>query len=450
MPQSLTIRELAHRLRDGRTTSEALVEACLVAVASRDRELNAFITVLADDARARALETDRERASGVDLGALHGIPLSVKDLIDLEGVPTTAASRVRADHRAPSDAPALGRLRSAGAIFIGKTNLHEFAFGTTGDDSAYGPTRNPHSPDCIAGGSSSGSAVSVATGMAVASVGTDTGGSIRIPAAACGVVGLKPTFGEVSCDGVVALGPTLDHVGPLGRTVDDVAFVYQALAGLEISGAADPSEDTPVRLAVPRAYFLDVLDDEVRTQFEGLLDRLRATGCTIDDVEIPHAEDMATTYRHTVLYEAVRSHQATLSTRRDDYSPAVRERLKLGYGVSDTDYEHAQHSRDTLRKEVDAALFTRDAIVLPTLPIPAPPLGTEKVTLGERSYEIRDLTLRLTQLFDLTGHPALSVPMGTTARGLPCATQLVGGRGETMKLLEVGARYEDVFLRSSS
>ncbi len=445
MLQSLTIRELANRLRDGRTTSEALVEACLVAIASRDGELNAFITVLADDARARALQADQERTSGIDLGPLHGIPISVKDLIDLEGVPTTAASRVRAGHRALADAPALGRLRAAGAIFIGKTNLHEFAFGTTGDDSAYGPTRNPHAPDRIAGGSSSGSAVSVATGMAMASVGTDTGGSIRIPAAACGVVGLKPTFGEVSCDGVVALGPTLDHVGPLGQTVDDVALVYQALAGLEINGAAGPSQDSPVRLAVPRAYFLDVLDDEVRMQFEHLLERLRATGCTIDDVEIPHAEDMATTYRHTVLYEAVRSHQASLTTGRDDYSPAVLERLELGYSVSETDYENAQHSRDTLRKEVDAALYTRDAIVLPTLPIPAPPLGTEKVTLDDHSHGIRDLTLRLTQLFDLTGHPALSLPTGTTTRGLPCATQLVGGQGETTRLLQLGARYEDVF-----
>jgi aspartyl-tRNA(Asn)/glutamyl-tRNA(Gln) amidotransferase subunit A len=440
-----SIRELATRLRDGRTTSEALVETCLVAIASRDGELNAFITVLADDARARALRADQERASGVDLGPLHGIPISVKDLIDLEGVPTTAASRVRSGHRAPSDAAALGRLRAAGAVFIGKANLHEFAFGTTGDDSAYGPTRNPHAPDRIAGGSSSGSAVSVATGMAVASVGTDTGGSIRIPAAACGVVGLKPTFGEVSCDGVVPLGPTLDHVGPLGRTVDDVALVYQALAGLELSGATGSSGETPVRLAVPRAYFLDVLDDEVRRQFERLLDRLRATGCAIDDVDIPHAEDIATTYRHTVLYEAVRAHRASLTTHRSDYSPAVRERLELGFDVSDTDYENAQQVRDTLRREVDAALHTRDALVLPTLPIPAPPLGTENVTLGDREHGVRDLTLRLTQPFDLTGHPALSIPTGTTTCGLPCATQLVGGQGETMRLLRLGARYEDIF-----
>ncbi len=450
MMQSLPIRELANRLRDGRTTSEALVEACLEAIASRDATLNAFITVLADDARARARQADRERASGIDLGSLHGIPLSVKDLMDLEGVPTTAASRVRSGHRAPSDAAALGRLRDAGAVFIGKTNLHEFAFGTTGDDSAYGPTRNPHAPSCIAGGSSSGSAVSVAAGMAVASVGTDTGGSIRIPAAACGVVGLKPTFGEVSCDGVIPLGPTLDHVGPLGRSVDDVAIVYQALAGLELRGAAGSSVDTRARLAVPRAYFLERLDDEVRWQFDGLLDRLRAAGCVIDDVEIPHAEDIATTYRHTVLYEAVRSHEASLTTQRDDYSAAVRERLELGRGVSDTDYQNAQHSRDTLSQEVDAALSTRNALVLPTLPIPAPPLGTETVTLGDRRYGIRDLTLRLTQLFDLTGHPALSLPTGTTSSGLPWATQLVGGRGETMRLLQVGEGYEEVFSRKSS
>ena len=215
-----TIAELGPRLRRGEVAAGALVEECLATIAARDPALNAFITVLSDDARRQARRLDAELARGVDRGPLHGIPLSLKDIIDLAGTPTTAASRLRDGHRAVADAPVTARLRAAGAIVVGKCNLHEFAFGTTGEESAYGPTRNPHAPEHVPGGSSSGSAVSVAAGMALASVGTDTGGSIRIPASCCGVVGLKPSHGEVSAAGIVPLAPSLDHVGPhraLGR-----------------------------------------------------------------------------------------------------------------------------------------------------------------------------------------------------------------------------------------
>ena len=219
------IVERAARIRTGRTTVSEVIEECLDAITRLDDELNAFITVSVDEAKAAARHADAEIAAGRDLGPLHGIPVSVKDIIDLRGLPTTAASRVRAGDRATADAPVLARLREAGAIFVGKCNLDEFAFGTTGEVSAFGPTRHPHVPGRMPGGSSSGSAVSVAAGMALASIGTDTGGSIRIPSAACGVVGLKPTFGELSCEGVVPLARTLDHVGPIGLTVADVGLV---------------------------------------------------------------------------------------------------------------------------------------------------------------------------------------------------------------------------------
>ena len=447
MPPLRTIADAAARLRDGRTTAVELVERCLDAIARRDGELNAFITVMAEDARAAAARADRDRAAGRPLGPLHGIPVSVKDLLDLRGLPTTAASRARAGHRAAADAPVLAALRRAGAIFIGKCNLHEFAFGTTGADSAFGPTRNPHAPARVAGGSSSGSAVSVAAGMALASVGTDTGGSIRIPAAACGVVGLKPTFGELSCDGVVPLAPTLDHVGPLGLTVDDVATVYRALAGGGAAAAAagggdDGGPPAAVRIGLPRRYFLDLLDPDVRTAFEAAVDRLRAGGAEPAAVDIPHAPEISRTYRHTQLREAYAAHAATLEARGGDYSPAVRQRLELGRSVSAADYARAQELRETLGDEVDAALAGRHALLLPTLAIPAPRLGAEQVGVGDRTIDVRSVTLRLTQLFNLTGHPAVSIPCGTTPDGLPCAAQLVGRRGATARLLEVGARCE--------
>ncbi len=446
VPPLPTIADAAARLRDGRTTAVELVERCLDAIARRDGELNAFITVTDDDARAAAAQADRERAAGRPLGPLHGIPVSVKDLLDLRGLPTTAASRARAGHRAASDAPALAALRRAGVIFIGKCNLHEFAFGTTGADSAFGPTRNPHAPAHVAGGSSSGSAVSVAAGMALASVGTDTGGSIRIPAAACGVVGLKPTFGELSCDGVVPLAPTLDHLGPLGLTVDDVAAVYRALAGggAAVVAAGGGGDGGAIRIGLPRRYFLDLLDPAVRTAFEAALDRLRADGAELAAVDIPHAPEIHWTYRHTQLREAYAAHAATLAARGNDYSPAVRQRLELGRSVSPADYARAQELRETLRREVDAALAGCHALALPTLAIPAPRLGAEEVAVGDRTIDVRSVTLRLTQLFNLTGHPAVSIPCGTTPDGLPCAAQLVGRRAATAQLLELASRCEAV------
>ena len=444
-----TIAGAAARLRDGRTTAVELVEGCLAAIARLDGRLNAFITVAADAARAAARQADRDRAAGQATGPLHGIPVSVKDLLDLRGLPTTAASRVRAGHRAAVDAPVLAALRRAGAIFIGKCNLHEFAFGTTGADSAFGPTRNPHAPAHAAGGSSSGSAVSVATGMALASVGTDTGGSVRIPAAACGVVGLKPTFGELSCDGVVPLARTLDHVGPLALTVGDAAVVYRALAagGFDPAAEEGAAEDDAaggdgqagaVRLGLPRRYFLDRLDAAVRAAFEAAVGRLQAAGARVAPVAIPHAAEIAGAYRRTQLREAADAHAATLRTRAGEYSPAVCRRLELGLSVGPAEYERAQQMRAALRGEVDAALAGRQALILPTLPIPAPRLDAADA----QADGVRALMLRLTQLFNLTGHPAISIPCGTTPDGLPCAVQLVGRRGATGQLLGLAARCE--------
>src|SRR5215213_6130757 len=210
----MTVEEFGRQWRARAITSEQATEDCLRRVDADNPKLNAFITVMAQSARRQAREADRELAAGRDRGPLHGVPISIKDLLDIRGVPTTASSRVREGHVAERDAPTVAHLRQAGAVLIGKTNLHEFAFGTTSEDSAFGPVRNPHDPTRSAGGSSGGSAVSVAAGMALASVGTDTGGSVRIPAGACGIVGLKPSLGEVSTDGCVPLSRTLDHIGP--------------------------------------------------------------------------------------------------------------------------------------------------------------------------------------------------------------------------------------------
>jgi aspartyl-tRNA(Asn)/glutamyl-tRNA(Gln) amidotransferase subunit A len=407
------------------------VGAALEKIAELNPTLNAFITVLDADARSQP------RAPG----PLHGLPISIKDLIDVKGVPTTAASRARAGHVATTDATVVQRLRQAGAVIVGKNNLHEFAFGTTNEESAFGPARNPHDPRRSPGGSSGGSAAAVAAGMSWASIGTDTGGSIRIPAAACGVVGLKPAFGEIPTTGVYPLSVSLDHVGPLTNSVTDAWTVYEVMKGSPVSEkVATPVSN--VRLGKLGGYFLEKLDPEVYLRFEEALARLTASGASILDVTMPHAEDISLTYGRITLPEAFAVHVKGLETNPDGYSASVRARLEAGRNVTREDYERAQKDRVMLRGEVDTLLSRCDALVLPTLPIPAPLLGATMVAIGSSQEDVRPIMLRLTQLFNLTGHPAISIPCGVTSLGLPCGFQLVGRRSGTVDLLRLSLGCE--------
>ncbi len=438
-----TIGELAPRLRTGDVSSERLTRACLAQIERLNPSLNAFITVTAEAALDEARTADREIAAGTYRGPLHGIPVSLKDLIDQQGVPTTAASHVRDGHVAAADAPLVTRLREAGAVLVGKTNLHEFAFGTTNEDSAYGPARHPLDPTRSPGGSSGGSAVSVATGMAMASIGTDTGGSIRIPAAACGVVGLKPSLGEVDATGVVPLSWTMDHVGPLCRSVNDAAILLDVLRGTTPRPEATPKPEA-ITLGVLRGPWFERVDPAVGAAFAATCERLRAAGVTLRDMTIPHAEDTGTIYLHLVLGEAAAYHGTTLEATPEAYQPEVRLRLEMARNVLAEDYVRALRGRAALLAEVDAALTGCDALLLPGLAIPAPPLGTVSLDVGGTDEPIRNAMLRLTQLFNITGHPALTIPCGSTAHGLPVGAQFVGQRDRTGALLQVGRSVEAV------
>jgi aspartyl-tRNA(Asn)/glutamyl-tRNA(Gln) amidotransferase subunit A len=440
--EARTIAGLARALKAGDITSEAITVQCLDRIAGRNPSLNAFITVLADDALAQARDADREIAAGRHRGALHGIPISLKDLIDLRGTPTTAASRVRQGHVAETDAPVVARLREAGAVFIGKTNLHEFAFGTTNEESAFGPAHHPLDPARSPGGSSGGSAASVLDGMCFASIGTDTGGSIRIPSAACGLVGLKPALGEIPTAGVVPLSGTLDHVGPLCLSVTDAEIVYDALRGGGTVPRKDPSSPRGVSIGVLRGYFTALLDPQVASAFEGVCRRLRDAGVELEDVEVPHASEIAAVYLHIVLVEAAALHARTLESRAADYTPSVRLRLEMGRYILGEDYVRALRGRDVLRREVDGLLAGRDGLLLPSLAVPATRLGATTVRVGASEEPIRNITLRLTQLFNLTGHPALTMPCGTTDEGLPIGAQLVGYGVQTPALLQLARSLE--------
>ena len=382
-----------------------------------------------DEAMAQAREADREFAAGHDRGPLHGVPIALKDLIDVRGSRPTAASHVRSERPAERDATVVARLRESGAVLIGKNNLHEFAYGTTSEDSAFGPTRNPHDLTRSPGGSSGGSAACVAADMAFASLGTDTGGSIRIPAAACGVVGLKPAWGEVSTEGVVPLSPTLDHVGPLARTVTDAWLVYRALIGLHDMPPPGSVESPDSRFCGrTSAMYWTMRSGAIRRFFEPATRRRgshrRGKHCSlgIHRADLPH-------------YPAGRRRGVPRADTRER-SRAVHgtgaAQARMGRYVLAEDYARALAGREVLRTEVNRALIGYDAVVLPALPIPAPTLGTEVVMLNNSDHPLRAVMLRLTQLFNLTGHAAISIPCGRTRAGLPCGLQLAGHTTESL------------------
>jgi aspartyl-tRNA(Asn)/glutamyl-tRNA(Gln) amidotransferase subunit A len=440
----MTIAEIAPRLAKGELRSEKLTEECLSQIEALNPKLNAFITVTADAALAAARTADREIAAGRYLGPLHGIPMSLKDLIDLEGTPTTAASRVRKDHVAGADAVVTARLRQAGAVFVGKTNLHEFAFGTTTEDTAYGAAKNPVDATRSPGGSSGGSAIAIATGMSLGTVGTDTGGSIRIPAAACGIVGLKPEWGQISAAGVVPLSRQLDHVGPLAACVTDAWIQYNAMlpAALRVHEALDPAGLRNLRLGVPRGYLFDRLDADVERVVLETLESLRSAGATLVDVAVPHATDMAAIYLHLVFGDAAEYHARTLTSRPDDYTPPVRLRLEMARYVLAEDYIRAQRGKAIIAAEIDRGLDGVDALVLPSMPIPAPPLGAATMPVKGGPETVRALMLRCTQPFNLSGHPAVSLPCGRTPAGLPIGLQLAGHKGRTPALIQAALAVE--------
>jgi aspartyl-tRNA(Asn)/glutamyl-tRNA(Gln) amidotransferase subunit A len=434
------IADAASLLRTRSVSATELVRDAIARAENR-RDLNAFTLLMRDQALAEAADADREIASGRYRGPLHGIPITVKDLVDVRGTQTSAGSKVPAAI-APADAPVVRRLRDAGAIVIGKTNLHEFAFGTTSDETAFGAVHNPVDRTRSAGGSSGGSAAAVGTGIGFASVGTDTGGSIRIPAAACGIVGLKPTFGEVPCSGVIPLSTTLDHVGPLARSVADASLMFQAMKSASVHGIAPAGG--ALSFGVPRQYFFERLDPGVRRCVDLAIARVIDAGYSVRETTISGAEYTPDVYLHICLPEASCYHAASLTEHADRYSPGVRLRLEMGRYILAEDYVRAMRLRAELTAAVDRALERCDALLLPTMPIPAPKIGATVVDVDGVETPVRATMLSRTQLFNITGHPAIALPAGKGPEGLPRSIQVVGHRGRTERLLDIAAALEEI------
>ncbi|MEV7360240.1 amidase [Kitasatospora sp. NPDC091276] len=449
-PYELSLAAAAEEIRARRLSPVELADSVLDRIELVEPHLGAYVAVTAERARRAAREAEQEAARGLHRGPLHGVPMGLKDLIDVAGLATTASSRVRADHRAQADSTVAARLAAAGAILVGKTHTHEFAYGLTTPQ-----TGNAWDRGRVAGGSSGGSAVAVAAGAATFALGTDTGGSIRVPAALNGVVGLKPTYGLVPRHGVASLSWSLDHVGPIARTVEDTALVLDALAGHDPRDPASlatpavghrPGADTDLaglRVGVPRSYYFDRVDVEVEAAVRRAIEHLEALGARLVDVDIPMTRYLQATLWGLVAPEATAYHERSLRAVPELYQADVRALLEAGELMTAGDYLRAQRSRTLMRQEWARMLEEVDVIAAPTVPVTAVRTDQEAVTWPDGTVEsVPDAYVRLSAPANITGVPALSVPVGRDAAGLPIGMQLLGRPLGERTLLRVGHAYE--------
>jgi aspartyl-tRNA(Asn)/glutamyl-tRNA(Gln) amidotransferase subunit A len=452
---SQPFHEWSRSIRNRRVSPVELVEATVSRIEAIDPSLHSFITFCPDQAMDRARRAEREIARGRYLGPLHGIPMALKDLYNSAELRTTYGSRIFGDYNPQKDATALLKLKQGGAIQLGKLNLHEFAYGATSANPHYGTARNPWNTDCIPGGSSGGSAAAVRAGLVGFSLGSDTGGSIRIPAALCGIVGLKPTYGRISRNGMFPLSWSMDHAGPMTRTVRDAAFVLNAVAGPDPGDPATFGSDEVdyvealgslvvrgLKIGVPERFFLDLIDQEVAEAYQRALDLLRELGLELVPVSLPLWDHTALISSLILGSEASSVHRALMRKHKDKYDPIVKNRILFGYFITADQYLLGQRMRRLLIRQMDELMQQIDLLVTPTTPICATPVGQDCCRLGGADHEVDALLLRCTRLANQTGQPAISLPCGFSKRGLPVGLQLVGRLYDEITVLRTAAAFE--------
>lgn len=450
----LSISELGRLFRTRKLSPVELAQHFLAHIGQHNPELNAYLTITTDLALAQARQAEKELCSPRsqkfrrDRGPLHGIPISLKDNIHTAGIRTTAGAKFLKDFVPEKDAQLVTQLKKAGAVILGKTNLHEFAYGVTSNNPHYGPTRNPWDTARIPGGSSGGAAATVAAGLCVAAIGTDTGGSIRIPASLCGVVGFKPALHSVSVDGVIPLSPTLDAVGTIARSVEDAALLLNAIRAHNISSPSKATAKRKFTLGIPKEFFFDVLSSEVQAIFESALKTLRKAGCKIKEISILLLNETESAGNNIAWAEATHYHQKMgwFPKHSSDYGEDVRARLEIGTRVTASTYLEAMEQREALIQQFHSTLARDkiDALVVPTTPIAAPLIGEESTTLHGKDHATRALLLRLNRPANLAGVPAISIPCGLTLSGLPLGLQFIGPTSSESVLFSMAQLFERV------
>ena len=447
----MTVREIGWLIRSRKVSCKELVEQTFADLRERDK-FNSLITLTADEALAEAKQRDRELAAGIDRGPFHGVPVAYKDLFYTRGVRTTGGSLLFRDFVPEYNATAVERLETAGAISIGKTNLHELAYGITSKNPHYGWVRNPLDPTRLAGGSSGGSAALIAGGFIPMSLGTDTGGSIRIPASFCGIVGLKPTYGRVSRHGVVPLTFSLDHVGPLGACVDDCAVAMNVIAGRDVHDSSSANVPVPdyngdlieslrgVNVGVPRNFFFDAVDEEVESAVRKSVAVMERLGALILEVDVPDMEQANAAARMIQLPEA-----AAVYYGYDDpalFGADVWALIEQGRMVMGHEYINAQRVRTLFRRDFDELWTHVDVLATPATPTVAPGIDEASVTIRGAREDTRMASTRLVRAVNFLGEPALSMPCGKTAAGLPVGLQLISAPFSEARLFAIARTVE--------
>jgi aspartyl-tRNA(Asn)/glutamyl-tRNA(Gln) amidotransferase subunit A len=446
---TLTIERLAPLIRRKKLSPVELTQFVLERISRFQPSINAYITVTAESALIQARRAEKEIAKGQYRGVLHGIPISLKDLFYTRGIRTTAGSKILRRFVPRENARAVDLLFQSGCILVGKTNMHEFAYGATNVNPHYGPVRNPWDPSRISGGSSGGSAASVIAALALASLGTDTGGSIRIPSAACGCVGLKPTYGLVSLDGVIPLSPSLDHAGPLSRCVMDAALLFEAIADPAIRMPAPFRPTTEIRkgikslrIGLPRHFFYERIQPEVRRAVLNTIPVFEQQGAKVVEVDLKGMGETTRLAAEITADEALAFHQRWLDRKPQAYGDDVGSRLEQSREASAIDYINALRELRDYREKLGCVFKSVDVLLAPTIPITAPGIDQQETRIGRSSENVRLALLRLTRPANLAGLPSISVPCGFSSDGLPVGLQLMGRPMEEGTVLRAAYAYE--------
>lgn len=453
-----TIEQASERISKSEISPVLLTEEHLKRIDTLNPRLKLFITVLHERARVRAKESEERISSSRYLGRLDGVPIGIKDIIFIRGVRCTAGSKILSDFVPDYSSPVVEKLEKSGAVILGTMNLHEFASGVTTVNQYYGTARNPWDEERITGGSSGGSAAAVAAGLAFATLGTDTSGSVRIPGSLCGVVGFKATYGLVSTRGSIPLAQSYDHIGILARSCSDAALVLQCISGYDEQdrGSVKPPKSFDyfeearqsvqgLKVGIPRRYFFDLVDGEVEDAFENAVKNLRSLGLMVEDVEIPGIEQVREVWAAIRFSEASAYHKNWLETRPGDYGEDVRQMLEKGMKFSAVEYLTRRKQAADLRNNMIEVLETCSAFITPTTPIPAPRIGAKTVSVSGREVDVYSVLSRLTLPFNVTGLPALSLPIGLSKEGMPLALQIAGGPFNEGRILSIGKAYEEKF-----